>query len=296
MPLVYACVAPHGFPIIPDLSDDADGGFATREAMFELGRRCAAHQPDVIVVATPHGFRVEGMITLAAVARGAGTLHWGDRTLELNIPVDPDLTDRIGDAARARDVPIAMTGFAGNRRDQSVIPLDWGVITPLWFLGHQRNMVGMGHVLAHIFGDTPVEDSGPPVVIANPSRSLPRSTMVEFGKAIADAAAQDERRVAFVASCDWAHTHKTTPAHDADPDAPVVDGMVVDALKASDPGRLIDLPEEQVQRVAIDGLWQTLTLAGAMERVPMTGEVLSYEAPSYYGMIVASFEPDGRSQ
>lgn len=296
MPLVYACVAPHGFPIIPDLSDDADGGFATREAMFELGRRCAAHTPEVIVIATPHGFRVEDMITLAAVSRGAGTLHWGGRTLEMNIPVDLDLTDRIAQAARERDVPVAMGGFAGNRRDQSVIPLDWGVITPLWFLGKQRNMVGLGHVLAHIFGDANFEETVPPVVIINPSRSLPRSAMVEFGKAIADAASDDDRRVAFVASCDWAHTHKTTAAHDAHPDAPVVDEMVVDALKANDPVRLIDLPEEKVQNAAIDGLWQTLMLAGAMERVPMQGEVLSYEAPAYYGMIVASFEPTERTQ
>lgn len=292
MSLVYACVAPHGFPIIPDLSDDADGGMATREAMFELGRRCRAHNPDVLVVATPHGFRVEDHITLAAVARGAGTLHWQDgRTLEMNIPVDLDLTDEIGKKARARNVPVAMGAFAGNRRDQSVIPLDWGVITPVWFLGYQRNMVGMGHPLAHIFGDKDVDNDGPSVVIANPSRTLPRSTMVEFGKAIAEAAVNDPRRIAFVASCDWAHTHKTTPAHDAHPDAPVVDNMVVEALRDNDPGRLIDLPEEKVQNAAIDGLWQTLMLAGAMEKVPMQGEVLSYEAPAYYGMIVASFEP-----
>jgi aromatic ring-opening dioxygenase LigB subunit len=290
MPLVYACVAPHGFPIIPDLSEDADGGFKTREAMFELGRRIRAHNPDVIVIATPHGFRVENSITLAAVARGAGTLHWGGRTLEMNIPVDARLTDEIAEEARLRNIPIAMAGFAGNRRDQSVIPLDWGVITPLWFAGTQENMVGMGHVLAHIFETTEFTETVPPVVIANPERSLPRSTMVEFGKAIAEAAERDSRRIVSIASCDWAHTHKTTPAHDAHPDAPLVDQLVVDALSSNNPGALAELPEEKVQNAAIDGLWQTLMLAGAMELVPLAGEVLSYEAPDYYGMIVASFE------
>jgi aromatic ring-opening dioxygenase LigB subunit len=66
---------------------------------------------------------------------------------------------------------------------------------------------------------------------------------------------------------------------------------VVEALRANDPVRLIDLPDEQAQNAAIDGLWQTLMLAGTLERTPMRGEVLSYEAPSYYGMLVASFEP-----
>jgi aromatic ring-opening dioxygenase LigB subunit len=32
-------------------------------------------------------------------------------------------------------------------------------------------------------------------------------------------------------------------------------------------------------------------LAGALKHTPMQGEVLSYEAPTYYGMIVAAFEP-----
>ena len=66
---------------------------------------------------------------------------------------------------------------------------------------------------------------------------------------------------------------------------------MVQALEASDPGRLIDLDEQQVQDAAIDGLWQTLMLAGAMQQVPMRAEVLCYEAPSYYGMIVAAFTP-----
>jgi aromatic ring-opening dioxygenase LigB subunit len=68
----------------------------------------------------------------------------------------------------------------------------------------------------------------------------------------------------------------------------------VEALRASDPGRLIDLPAEQVEAAAIDGLWQALILAGVLQHTPMRGEVLSYEAPPAYatGMIVASFTPD----
>ncbi len=287
--LVFAAVAPHGFPIIPELSEDAEGALATRAAMQELGRRCAAARPEVLVVATPHGVRVDGTICLANVARGAGTLRWHGRQVEMNVPVDGRLTDSIAATAREMGLPIALAGFAGNRRDQSVIPLDWGTITPLLFLGHDRNLAGYGDVLA----PRPEEDPGPPVVIATPSRALPRAAMVTFGEAIAEAAARDSRRVAFIASCDWAHTHRADGPYGFHPDAAVVDELVVAALRDNDPGRLIDLPEEQVANAAIDGLWQTLMLAGAMRRVPMRGEVLSYEAPSYYGMIVAAFDPVG---
>jgi aromatic ring-opening dioxygenase LigB subunit len=287
MALVFACIAPHGFPIIPDLSDDAEGGFATRTAMLELGRRCAAAQPDAIVLAGPHGVRVAGTICLADVARAAGTLHWHDRTVELNVPVDGALTDAIAAAARARDVPIALAGYAGNRRDQSVLPLDWGALTPLWFLGHGENMVGKGDVLAK----PPETDIGPPVVLITPSRQLPRQTMIDFGRAVADAARADERRIAFVASCDWAHTHRDDGPYGFHPAAAEVDALVVAAVKDEELGRLVDLDPDLVQNGAIDGLWQTLMLAGLLDEQPMRGEFMSYEAPRYYGMLVAAYEP-----
>jgi aromatic ring-opening dioxygenase LigB subunit len=288
MPLVFACVTPHGFSLIPAVSDDAEGGLATRAALEEVGRRAAAARPDVIVIATPHGFRVDGTICLASVARSAGRLDWGGRTVEMNVPVDGPLTDAIAEAAAARGVPIAMGGFAGNARYQSALPMDWGVMVPAWFLGHNVNAVGLGNVLA----DSP-ETSAPPIVIAAPSRLLPRESMIEFGTAVAEAAEKDGRRVVFVASCDWGHKHLASGPYGYDPAAKEVDAIVVDAFKRNDPGSLMSLTDEQARNAAIDGLWQTLMLAGALKHTPMQGEVLSYEAPTYYGMIVATFEPVG---
>ncbi len=288
MPVVFAAVLPHGFPLIPDLSDDAGGALATRAAMTEVGRRAKAAGVEAIVIAGPHGFRVNGAVCLADVARAAGSLRWQDRVVESNIPVDGPLTDRI--AARARDagVPIAMGGFAGNQRDQSVLPLDWGLLTPLWFMGHDRNLPGLGDVLA----DPPAEDVGPPAVLVSPARSLSRESLVAFGRAVADAAAEDGRRIAFVASCDWAHTHRADGPYGFSDLAAPVDARVCEAISAGDPLRLMDLTDADASTAAIDGLWQTLMLGGVLERDPMRAEILSYEAPTYYGMLVAAFEPD----
>jgi aromatic ring-opening dioxygenase LigB subunit len=287
--VMFACVTPHGWPMIPDLSDDAAGALATRGWLEELGRRCAAVQPDAIVLATPHGIRVEGAVGLASVARGAGILHWQDRTVEMNIPVDQPLTAAVAAAARARNVPVALTGFGGNSPSEAVAPLDWGTMAPLWFLRHGRNLVGYGHVLA----DDPADDIGPPVVILTPARGLPREALVELGVAVAEAAAGEGRRVVFVASCDWAHTHPGGRYGEADA-ATEVDFAVVEALRAGDPGRLIDLDPAAVEAAAIDGLWQDLVLAGVLKHTPMRAEVLGYEVPPAYatGMIVAAFTPD----
>jgi len=287
MPLVLAAIVPHGFPLIPELSDDADGGLATRVGMEEMGRRAKAAGVEALVIAGPHGVRVDGAICLADTARAAGSLAWQDREVELNVPVDGPLTGAIAAAAEARDIPIALAEYGGNRRGQGVFPLDWGVLTPLWFLGHDRHTPGLGNVLAA----PPDEDVGPPSVIVTPSRSLPRESLVAFGRAVADAAADDPRRIAFIASCDWAHTHTADGPYGLHPEAAKVDAEVVAAVAADDVMRLIDLDEQRAEDAAIDGLWQALILAGALAETPMTGELLSYEAPTYYGMLVAVWEP-----
>jgi aromatic ring-opening dioxygenase LigB subunit len=224
-------------------------------------------------------------VTLAEVARGAGTLHWEGRKVETNLPVDDGLTDAIAAAARDRNVPIALTGFAGNRRYQSSIPLDWGVITPAWFIGHDQNIPGSGDVLA----PNPERDSGPPLVIVNPSRALPREANVEFGRAVAAAAAATGRQVGFIASCDWGHCHSESGPYGYHEASARVDAQVVDAVRRNDIRSLIGITDEDVQNSAIDGLWQLLMLDGAIEGRRATVDVLCYEAPTYYGMLTATW-------
>ena len=209
MPIVVAAVAPHGFPLIPDISDDADGGLATRDAMQEMSRRFADAKPDVVFIAGPHGVRVNGFISVADVAEAAGAFHYQGRTVEMNVLIDGRLTGEIVEKARARNIPVAEVGYASPAARGGTLPLDWGFLTPLWFAGHDRNMVGYGDVLASFFFGQPAR-SGPPVVLANPSHQLPRQANVDFGRAVAEAANADGRRVGFIASCDWAHRHSAT--------------------------------------------------------------------------------------
>ena len=292
MPLVIGGVAPHGFPIIPDISDDAEGALATRAAMETLGERFAAAGVEVVFIVGPHGVRVNGSVSLSDCGRGAGTLHWAGRTVEMNVPFDLPLKDDIAARARAAGVNVAEVGYGASSAASSVLPLDWGIMTPLWFCGHRTNQVGLGHVLGGYDG-TPLPQNGPKAIVANPSRLMPRMDNVTFGRAVAEAAQADSRRVGIIASCDWAHSHAESGPYGFHPDAAPMDAQVVAALKDNDIMRLIDLDDTFVRNAAIDGLWQLLMLAGAQQVVPMDIDVLSYEAPTYYGMIVATCSPSG---
>jgi aromatic ring-opening dioxygenase LigB subunit len=292
MPLVIGAVAPHGSAIIPEASDDAGGALRTRAAMLELQRRFAAAAPDIIFITGPHSIQVQGHVSLSRAGRGAGILHVANGTLEMNVPLDIPFADAIEARATARGVPVARVGFGTVNPQASVLPLDWGIMTPAWFAGHGRNMPGAGHALADIYSG--IETSpGPPLVVANPTRDIPRQLLVEFGKAVAEAAEAEERRVALIASCDWAHTHTETGIYGYHPAAKQVDELVVNAIRQDDVMSLIDLDEQLAKDAAIDGLWQLLMLEGARQVVPLTLDLLSYEQPSYYSMIVAVCERAG---
>src|SRR5690606_36328208 len=195
------------------------------------------------------------------------------------------------DLATERDIPVVGVGYGGSNRNQSVLPADWGIMTPLWFAGHDVNVVGGGYVLAGLLGGVPEEPTGPPAIIANPSRMIPREYNVEFGKVVAEVAQASERRIGFIASCDWARRHDPNGPNGFHPDAARMDAEVCEAIKRNDILSLIDLDDEYIHNAAIDGLWQLLMLGGALEVVPMEVDFLSYEAPTYYGMIVAAYAP-----
>jgi aromatic ring-opening dioxygenase LigB subunit len=289
MPLVIAAISPHGFPLIPEISEDADGALQTRAALLELTRRFKAAEVDVIVIAGPHGIRANGSIAVADVRRAAGTLHWEGRTIEMNLPTDMEFAGELVARARAAGVPITEVGYGGSDPRASILPLDWGLMTPLWFAGHDKNLPGYGYVTANYhYGDP--EPTGPPVVVVTPSRQIPRSLNVAFGRVLAELAEASPKRVAFVASCDWSHAHVDGSPYGYHPAAREVDAQVVAAIRDNEPLRLIDLADDLIRPAVIDGLWQVLVLGGALEVVPLEVELLSYEVPSYYGMLVATYQ------
>ena len=104
------------------------------------------------------------------------------------------------------------------------------------------------------------------------------------------------RRVALVASADWGHAHDPNGPYGFDPASAEFDAMVVETIKADTLGRLLDTDLDFADRAKVDGLWQAAILAGALNHTPMRGKLLSYEVPSYFGMLVASYEPADSKQ
>lgn len=268
MPLIFGCIAPHGYQCLPELTPTPDEARVTRSAMAELGRRLEALVPETIVLLTPHGVRIDGTMCISVSVRAAGQLG---PDVSVDFEVDQDLAEQIARESVASGVPVARCIYGASGGPSCCIPLDWGSIIPLRYLGHTYS-------------------PQPKVVVICPSRALSREQMVAFGRAVGRAAEASSRRIALIASADQAHAHDAAGPYGLDPAAAVYDQHMCEAVKANDLHRLLEMDPSLVEAAKPDSLWQMLILAGALEIRPMQGELLSYEVPTYFGMLCAAYQ------
>ena len=272
--LVYAAIAPHGTSAIPGATGPEEDARArtTQASMAELQRRFESARPDTVVVLTPHNVHVEGAMAVVTAGSMAGDLaQWGAPGLTLKATVDRELADQVKAAIKAAGIPVVGISYGGNNPSESVHPMDWAVLIPLWFMGGRS-------------------DPALPVVVVSPARDLTPEAHVAAGRAIAAAAAASGKRVALVASCDHGHGHLKDGPYGLRPESAVFDDRVVEVLKADRLGELVKFDVDLVKAAAADSWWQMLMLAGAVEK-GWKGEFLSYEHPTYFGMVCASYEP-----
>lgn len=276
--LVFACIAPHGSMIIPLLTEEgAEKALATRAAMEELGRRMAAAQPETIVLVTPHGHRADGAFSLLNNERVRGELGPDNNEVgngfSLMFEVDKELNAAIVETARSLEVPVCRIGYAVVDDPTFYQPLDWGATVPLWFLGGSLQ-------------------PRPRVVIACPDRgNMSWDLFPRFGKAIRLAAESIKRRVAFVASADMGHAHDKHGPYGFDTASAEFDAATIEAIKSHDLGRLLTFDQSWLKRASTDAYGQILNMHGAIEDTNFRGEFLSYQVPTYFGMMCVAYEP-----
>ncbi len=267
MPLVFACIAPHGGECLPEFATSAPERAArTRAALAELGRRLEAQQPDTVVVATPHGVAAGGALCIPFAGQAAGDLTEGEVRVAASFAVDVDLALAL--ARRSAEALVPVIAVAAGE----TTPLDWGALIPLYYMGHRYAR-------------------RPKVVTCTPSPDLSYDELEAAGIALAEAAGADGRRVAFIASADQGHAHHKDGPYGFDEMSAVYDRHFVEAVAAEDLGRLKALDAALLERGKPDSLWQALMLHGALQRCPMRGELLSYEVPTYFGMLCAAYTP-----
>lgn len=269
MTLIYACIAPHAGDLIPETEEDKNKVTLTRGSMQEMGAHLEALDPEVIVIVNPHGFRVQTALNIAIAEKA--TADWSPE-VKLEFDMDPELANLIADRAAEADIPIVRYLYGASGGPDCFIPLDWGAVVPLYFMGHSYK-------------------SRPKIVHISPMRALPYQMHYDFGRTLGRVLKDSGQRVALIASADQGHAHDANGPYGFDPAAAQYDAWMQAVIRTNRLDDLLSVDPELVENGKPDSLWPTLVLAGALKENPMKSRFLSYEVNVYFGILCAEFLP-----
>lgn len=261
MPIVFAAVMPHGGALIPDVEEgDANSSPALTATMHEIASAALDAKLDAIVIADPHGISIEGAHSVSVGPWMEGDLGPHHQRAE----VDGDLAFEILEGAARSGIPCE--GLEAS--DPSTgLPMQWGTFIPLWFLAQQGPL--------------------PPIVAICPSRSYPLEQLALLGEVIALVADTGGRRIGLIASADSAHAHSEDGPYGFHPDARIFDAHIVDLTERELYEQYVSLDPDLMATALPDSPWQLAILAGAARHVAITTSMVTYDCPSYFGMMAA---------
>jgi aromatic ring-opening dioxygenase LigB subunit len=273
MGTVFACIAPHGSEAIPRLGGNMYETFSeTNRSMQELARLFREQEPATVVLATPHGLRLEATIGVITSEHTEGILKENNAEVALRCECDRQLGNEILVNAKNLRLPVVGANYGTSEGPASCMPMDWGTLIPLWFfVGQSQNK--------------------PKVVIVTPSREIPLESLVRFGGVIAETAEASGKKVAFVASADQGHAHKVDGPYGFSPASAEFDEMVKRAVLENDLTPLFSLSPQFIEDAKPDSVWQLAMLQGILEHTSMKSRFLSYQKPTYFGLLCAAYLP-----
>ena len=257
--LVFSGIAPHPPIMVPEVGREAAAGVRDSiDAMAELTRRLIDTGAETVILISPHA----PLEADSFVAYEGPTLY-GDFT-NFHAP-DAQFSAHVdGELLKA----LAQTAAAANFRVTMLLDdlLDHGTAVPLYFLlanGWKGQIVALGYSF------------------------LSNDDHLRFGSCIAKAVDQIGRRVAFIASGDLSHRLKPEAPAGYNPSAHVFDEEVVGALRANEPSRIVEIDHGLRKLAGECGYRSMLVAIGAASGLPLSCDVMNYEAPFGVGYLVA---------
>ncbi len=257
--LVFSGIAPHPPIMVPEVGRESISDVEDSiDAMAELARRVIESNAETIVLISPHApLEADSFVAYDGPEVFADFSRFNAPDAYFTAQVDEKLLDAIREAAAARQYDVTM--LAGQ-------DLDHGAAVPLYFLfrnGWEGRVVTLGYSY------------------------LSNEDHLRFGSCIKQAVDKLGRRVAFIASGDLSHRLKPSAPAGYNPNAHFFDEQVVAALRANSPQQIAEI-DYNLRRLAGECGYRSMLVAiGACAELPLSCEVLSYEAPFGVGYLVA---------
>ncbi len=280
MPINYATIMPHGYQLLIDLYPLIDEKWQKLSSkMREIAEKIVEHEPDIIIIASPHNLRIVDHIGIVITNYCKGELYNEKRSknIELEWKCDKDFAHHLYEQAKDEHLPVVAVNYASSEGELSSMQMDWGTLIPL-------------HFVKKAFERT--DKKIPNMVLITPSREIAWEKLVQLGKVINKTTNKLQKNVVFIASADQGHSHDEEGPYGYDPASLKYDQLMCEMVQNNELYKLLDLSPEFIEKAKPDSIWQMLILEGIIQETKLTNTFYAYDCPTYFGMLVASYEKE----
>lgn len=268
--LVGCALMPHPPIMIPEVGKDELEKIAqTVQAAQEVSKIIKENNPQTVVIMTPHGPVFEDAVSISIYPRLRGDLEqFGQPDVSVAFETDGLLAKGILKWSSRLGINLMELTDDVAKTYRFKLGLDHGAVVPLYYL-HKAGFKGQ---IVHLsIGLLPYEE------------------MYTFGKAVQNAIAMVDKRVAVIASGDL--SHRLTPDAPAgySPQGQIFDRQLMAALEKVDIKAIFNMDKGLIEDAGECGLRPIAFLMGVLGGLHAEGQVLSYEGPFGVGYCVSYF-------
>ncbi len=268
--ILGAFMVPHPPLIIPEVGRGEERKIQdTIDAYHEVGRRIGELRPETIVLLSPHQVMYADYFHISPGGRAKGDFgQFGAGRVRIETDYDTEFVENLCKLAEAGGI---LAGTAGERGKQ----LDHGTMVPLYFVNQywkEYRLVRIG------------------------LSGLALTTHYELGRRIRETAEVLERRIVLIASGDLSHRLKADGPYGFRQEGPEYDRRIMQVMEKGTFGELLEFPEDFCEKAGECGHRSFTIMAGALDRLGVEAQGLSYEGTFGVGYGICAYRIQGKDQ
>lgn len=267
MGIVGAFMVPHPPLIVPEVGKGEEGKIqATIDAYHKVAGRIGELMPETIVLISPHQIMYADYFHISPGKGAKGDFgQFRAGKVKLEVAYDTQFVEKLCALADRKRLP---AGTLGEREKK----LDHGTMVPLFFVEqywkeYQLVRIGLS--------------------------GLPLIKHYELGQCIQRAAEELGRRTVLIGSGDLSHRLKEDSPYGYQEEGPLYDRRIMDVMERGAFGELLEFPEDFCEKAGECGHRSFTIMAGALDKMQLMPERLSYEGPFGVGYGICSYMVQG---
>lgn len=268
--ILAAVMVPHPPLIVPEVGGGEEKKIQkTINAYKEAAGFVAAHEPETIVILSPHQTMYADYFHISPGKGAKGDLgNFRAKDVKFEVSYDTEFVEELCLLAEQRGLP---AGTLGEREKK----LDHGTMVPLYFV--ERFCRDYKIVRIGLSG-------------------LPLTRHYELGECIREAAERLHRKTVIIASGDLSHRLKEDGPYGYREEGPAYDERIMEVMGAGDFSKLFEFSEKFCEKAGECGHRSFTIMAGAFDQTEVAAKRLSYEGPFGVGYGVCTFEALGENR